>query len=527
MTLNPRPTAERPLWTPSEQRIERANLHRFMRFVREETGSADINSFAPLYRFSIAQPERFWTLLWDFCGIRSSGDRSVVLADAESMAQARWFPNVRLNFAQNLLRFDDERIAIRFRNEAGDSQQISYAQLNRRVAELAAALKDQGVGLGDRVAGWLPNIPEAVIAMLASASLGAIWASCPIDAGSEEAVDRFRQIAPKILFTATGYLRDGERRECLGPVASALRQLPSIEHVVLVPYPDPLSSPLPLPLRDAASLESFVAAHADAAPQFVPAPFDHPLYILFSPRPAGAPDPIVHGAGGVLIEHLKELLLHADIKREDKVFCCTNGDSMMWNWLVSNLAVGATVLLYDGSPLHLDGNALWDLVDELGISVFGVSAPWLAATEDAGLRPKDSHKLLTLKTLLCVGPSLPAERFDYVYRDVKERVLLCAMSGGAETIGFFALGAPLLPVRRGELQCRSLGAKIEVLDSQGTPVTDEIGDLACTAPFPSMPIGLWNDADGGRFHSRYFSRNGNAWHHGERARLTEYGGMVF
>lgn len=512
-----------PIWEPSAERIDGANINRFMRFVRESTGNEDIRRYGPLYDFSIRNPERFWSLLWEFCGIRAHGEHEPVLVDRDKMPGARWFPNVRLNFAQNLLRHKDERAAILFRNEWGHQREISYAQLHAQVGRLAHALKLAGVGVGDRVAGFMPNIPETIIAMLATTSLGATWSSCSPDFGIRGVVDRFGQIAPKVLFTADQYSYGGKRFDCLAKIRGVLDELPGIEKLVVVPYS---GDALKLDgLRNAVNFEEFVGDQ-DHPLEFVPVPFNHPLYVMYSSGTTGVPKCIVHGVGGTLIQHLKELVLHTDLKREDKFFYYTTCGWMMWNWFVSGLAVGATLVVYDGSPSWPDGNALWNLADEVGISIFGTSAKWLGAIEKAGVKPRETHKLLQLKTILSTGSPLAPESYDYVYRDIKERVLLASISGGTDIISCFALGCPLLPVYRGELQCRGLGLKVEILDEAGTPVREAQGELSCAAPFPSMPVFFWNDPNGTRYHDAYFSKVPGVWCHGDRALLTEHDGII-
>ena len=513
----------KPIWEPGAERIERANINRFIRFVREQTGNEDIRRYSPLYDFSIRQPAKFWKLVWEFCGIRASGDLDPVVVDGDRMPGATWFPNVRLNFAQNLLRHKDDRIALIARNEWGHKREYSYAELHEEVGKLSHALRAAGVGTGDRVAGFMPNIPETVIAMLATASLGATWSSCSPDFGIDGVVDRFGQIAPKVLFTADAYGYGGKRFDCLEKIRGVLAKIPSVEKVVVIPYS---GDALKLDgIANAVSWPDFLGTEKHAL-EFTPTPFDHPLYIMYSSGTTGVPKCIVHGAGGTLIQHLKELVLHTDLKREDKIFYYTTCGWMMWNWLVSSLAVGATVVLYDGSPFHPNGNALWDLADEVGISVFGTSAKWIAAVEKAGIKPRESHKLLALKTILSTGSPLADESFDYVYRDVKERVMLSSISGGTDIVSCFALGCPLLPVYRGELQCRGLGLAVAILDDNGKPVRGEKGELACTAPFPCMPVGFWNDPDGAKYKNAYFSKVENVWCHGDHALLTEHDGIV-
>ena len=514
---------EQPLWEPGKERVERSNMNRFMRFVREQVNNDDLRSYAPLYDFSIRQPQRFWKLVWEFCGIRATGDFDEVLVDGDKMPGAKWFPNVRLNFAQNLLRFKDDRIALVARNEWGHQREFTYSELHEEVGKLAYALRASGVGVGDRVAGFVPNIPEAVIAMLATASLGAVWSSCSPDFGISGVVDRFGQIAPKVLFTADVYGYGGKKFDCLEKIRGVLPQIPGVEKVVVIPYS---GEPVKLDgIANAVAWPDLVGTEKRTL-EFTPTAFDHPLYIMYSSGTTGVPKCIVHGAGGTLIQHLKELVLHTDVKREDKIFYYTTCGWMMWNWLVSSLAVGATVVLYDGSPFHPDGNVLWDLADEVGVSVFGTSAKWIAAVEKAGIKPRESHKLLNLKTILSTGSPLSDESFEYVYRDVKERVMLSSISGGTDIISCFALGNPLLPVYRGELQCRGLGMKVEILNEAGEAVHEEKGELACTAPFPSMPIYFWNDANGEKYRNAYFSKFPGIWCHGDHALLTERDGVI-
>ena len=515
--------SDAPLWTPSPERRDATNLHRFVRFVRETTGNADIGSYLPLYDFSVRHPEKFWPLVWEFCGIRATGDFEPALADGDQMPGARWFPNVQLNFAQNLLRFKDDKPALIFRNEWGHKREITYAQLHAIVGRIAHALKESGVGKGDRVAGFLPNLPETIIAMLATASLGAIWSSASPDFGVNGIVDRFGQIEPRVLFCADAYAYGGKRHDCLARVRAVLAAIPSIERCVVIPYS---GEPLQLDgLRNAVSWDDF-AGSEDQPLEFVSTPFDHPLYIMYSSGTTGQPKCIVHGAGGTLLQHLKELVLHTDLKREDHIFYYTTCGWMMWNWLVSSLAVGATVVLYDGSPTYPGGDALWNLADEVGISIFGTSAKWIDATAKMGVKPRETHKLTSLKAILSTGSPLAPESFDYVYRDVKENVQLASISGGTDIVSCFALGNPLLPVYRGELQCRGLGMKVEILDDAGQPVREQPGELSCAAPFPSMPVMFWNDPDGERYRAAYFSKVPGVWCHGDRAELTKHDGII-
>ncbi|MEO6967160.1 MAG: acetoacetate--CoA ligase [Rhodanobacteraceae bacterium] len=515
-------TVDSPLWQPSPERIERANLSRFLRFAREQADESIVD-YPSLYDFSTCHPEKFWPLVWKFCGVRATGEFEPVLVDADKMPGAQWFPGVRLNFAQNLLRFKDDKPALIFRNEWGHAREYSYAQLRSEVGRIAYALKQSGVTKGDRVAGFLPNIPETVIAMLAAASLGATWSSCSPDFGVQGVLDRFGQIEPRVLFCADAYAYGGKRHDCQAKMREVLDAIPSIERCVVIPYS---GDTLQLDgLRDAVSWHDF-AGDGEHAIEFESTSFEHPLYIMYSSGTTGVPKCIVHGAGGTLLQHLKELVLHTDLKREDRIFYYTTCGWMMWNWLVSSLAVGAVVVLYDGSPTWPGGKSLWDLADEVGISVFGASAKWIDATAKMGVRPRETHKLTALKTILSTGSPLSPESFDYVYRDVKERVLLSSISGGTDIVSCFALGNPLLPVYRGELQCRGLGMKVEILCEDGKPVREQPGELSCAAPFPSMPVAFWSDPDGEKYHAAYFSKVPGVWCHGDRAELTAHDGVI-
>ncbi len=511
------------LWQPSPERIERSNLGRFIKRVQQEV-DAQVYDYPSLYDFSIKYPDKFWTAVWDYCGIRASGDRSRALIDADQMPGAEFFPDVTLNFAENLLRFRDDKLAIAFRGESGIARDLTYAELYEQVSRVAQALRAEGVGVGDRVAGFMPNIPEAVIAMLATTSIGALWSSCSPDFGINGVVDRFGQIEPKVLFSADAYAYGGKSFDCLDKIRSILEQLPSVQKLVIVPYLN--AAPDAARVERAVTLAEFTADYEPGPIEFVRLPWSHPIYILYSSGTTGIPKCIVHGAGGTLIQHLKELVLHADVKREDKLFYYTTCGWMMWNWLVSGLATGATVCLFDGSPFHPDGNVLWNIVDELGISIFGTSAKYIAAIEKAGVTPAQTHKLLNLKTVLSTGSPLAPESFDYVYRDIKASVLLGSISGGTDIVSCFALAAPVLPVYRGELQTRGLGMKVEILDDDGKPVRETPGEFACTAPFPSMPVGFWNDADGSKYKAAYFERFDNIWCHGDWATLTQHDGII-
>ncbi len=513
-----------PIWVPSQERAEGSNMARFIRFVRETTGNDDIRCYAPLWAFSVHQPQKFWPLVWEFCAIQASGSFEPVLLEGEKMPGAQWFPGVCLNFAENLLRHRDDRPALLFRNEWGHARALSHAQLYAEVARCAQALRRVGVRPGDRVVGYLPNLPETVIAMLATTALGAIWSSTSPDFGIKGVVDRFGQITPKVLIAVDAYPYGGKTHDCLEKLRGVLDAIPKIEHTVVIPY-----SGRALNLANQRAAQSWADFLGDAPCDTVPCvamPFAHPLYILYSSGTTGVPKCIVHGAGGTLLQHLKELVLHTDLSRNDRIFYYTTCGWMMWNWLVSSLAVGACVVLYDGSPAYPNGNILWDLADELGISIFGTSAKWLAASEKSAVKPRVTHVLGPLRTILSTGSPLPPESFDYVYRDVKANVLLASISGGTDIISCFALGNPLLPVYRGELQCRGLGMKVEAYDDAGRPVRGQPGELVCEAAFPSMPVAFWGDPGGRRYRSAYFQRFPGVWAHGDFIQITEHNGVI-
>jgi acetoacetyl-CoA synthetase len=441
------------------------------------------------------------------------------------MPGARWFPDARLSFAANLLRYNDDREALVSWNENGRQRVLTYSELNRETARLAAALRGMGVQTGDRVAGFMPNLPETVIAMLAATSLGAVWSSCSPDFGLQGVLDRFGQIEPKIIVTAAAYQYNGKTFDCLDRSAEIARRIPSIEKVIVVPYA--ASEPDISGIRQATLYADFLAEGGDEALNFVSLPFDHPVYIMYSSGTTGKPKCIVHGAGGTLLQHLKELILHNDLRRDDRIFYFTTCGWMMWNWLVSSLAGGATVVLFDGSPFYPGPGRLWDMAEQEKLTVFGASAKYLAAAEQAGVEPSTSHDLSSLKAILSTGSPLVEEGFDYVYGKIKPDVRLCSISGGTDLISCFALGNPVGPVFRGQIQTRGLGMKVEVFDGAGRSLPPgEKGELVCTQPFPSMPVGFWNDPGDAKYRAAYFETFPNAWHHGDYCELTPEGGMI-
>ncbi len=558
------------LWWPSPERAARTQMVAFarhvdaargVRYVRED-GTLDFQS---LWRWSVDHPEEFWSDVWRYCDViadagAGGGDpwREVVvglerMAPPDASRGPHWFTGATLNFAENLLRYADDREAVVAWNEDGRYRSLSHADLYALVARVASALRREGVGVGDRVAAFLPNVVEAVVAMLATASLGAIWSSCSPDFGVRGVLDRFGQIAPKLLIATDGYIYNGKRIDCLARVAEIAAELPEIQRVVVVPY---LRGGLALggSSREAGDSDGGGGLpfegqwwgdwlHGDSLPlSFVRLPFDHPLYILYSSGTTGLPKCMVHGAGGTLLQHLKEHRLHTDIRREDRIFYFTTCGWMMWNWLVSALASGATLVLYDGAPLvagprERDGQGarttrnprpdiLWDMAAEERLTVFGTSAKYLALAEKEGLTPRTTHDLSALRTVLSTGSPLSPTSFDYVYREVKEDVCLSSISGGTDIVSCFALGNPAGPVWRGELQVRGLGMAVDVYSADGEPVRGAPGELVCTRPFPSMPVSFWNDASGAAYRAAYFERYPGVWRHGDWAELTSHGGLI-
>ncbi len=510
-----------PLWQPSPDRIADSNLTRFIALVNEQCGTT-IDDYAALYKWSVKDPVAFWPLLWRFCGVKANREWDSVLIDGDKMPGARWFEGSRLNFAENLLSRRDEETAIIFYGENGDRRALTYAELYRAVAGVAAALRAHGIVPGDRIAGFLPNIPESIVAMLATTSIGAIWSSCSPDFGINGVLDRFGQIAPRILFTADGYLYNGKRIDSLARVAEVAREIESIERIVIVPFLDSVPDISELPAAEL--IDGF--SKDDDEIDFEALPFDHPVYVMYSSGTTGIPKCIVHGAGGTLLQHLKEHQIHSDLKAGERLFYFTSCGWMMWNWLVSGLASGATVVLFDGSPFHPDPGALWRMAEAERVNVFGTSAKYLAAVQKAGFEPGSRIDLSALRAILSTGSPLAPESFDFVYQHIKADLQLSSISGGTDIMACFAIGNPILPVYRGELQCLPLGMQTEIFDEAGNSVRGHKGELVCTAPFPSMPVGFWNDPDGKKYHSAYFDRFPNTWCHGDYAELTEHGGMI-
>jgi len=512
----------KPLWEPSEQRIKGSNMYRFMQNVNQTQG-INCTDYNELYQWSVENIEAFWTELWRFAGIKASKEYQRVIDDPTRMVGAQWFTESRLNFAENLLRYRDEETALIFRGEDTVRRSLTYKELYAATAKVAAALRQAGIVAGDRVVGFMPNMPEAIIAMLAATSIGAIWSSCSPDFGIKGVLDRFGQTRPRILFTADGYYFKGKAIDCLGKISKIIKEIPSIEKTIVVPYtretPDISNLPGAINYLDFSSNDA-------SKIEFAQLPFEHPLYIMYSSGTTGLPKCMVQSAGGVLLHQLKELLLHTDLKRDDTIFYFTTCGWMMWNWLTTSLAVGATLVLFDGNPFHPGPDALWRMAEEEKISVFGTSAGYIAALKNAGVKPGKQFDLSPLKALLSTGSPLSKEDFRFIYQEVKADLQLASISGGSDLNGCFALGNPMGPVYEGELQCRGLAMKVFAYDENGTPVVGTQGELVCTAPFPSMPIYFWDDQDGKKYHAAYFEGFPGAWTHGDFIEVTERGGLI-
>jgi acetoacetyl-CoA synthetase len=511
------------LWQPSAERIAQANLTRFIELVNQRW-QAGVTDHASLYTWTIREPVRFWEAVWDFAGVVGDKGAAPLLLDADRMPGAKWFPGARLNFAENLLRRRDDEVALVFWGENKVRRKLTFRELYDQVSCTAQALRALGVQRGDRVAGFMPNMPETIVAMLATTSIGAIWSSCSPDFGAQGVLDRFGQIQPKVLFCVDGYYYSGKAHDTLARMAEVTRQLPSLARVVVVPYL--LPRPLVDDISNSVHLQTFVAAYQPREIEFDRLPFDHPLYILYSSGTTGVPKCIVHGAGGTLLQHLKEHQLHTDLKRGDRLFYFTTCGWMMWNWLASGLATGATLLLYDGSPFYPNPSVLFDLADTEGMTVFGTSAKYIDALAKLNLRPRDTHRLGSVRTMTSTGSPLSPESFAYVYDAIAADLLLSSISGGTDIVSCFVLGSPLLPVWKGEIQCRGLGLKVEVYDEAGHPVVDQKGELVCSAPFPCMPVSFWNDAHGRKYHDAYFAKYPGVWCHGDYMELTARGTAI-
>ena len=511
-----------PVWTPSQKQIDRSQMTKFIKYVNL-SHHLSLKNYDDLYSWSIQDIPSFWESVWEFCEVKYSTPYSEIVDDTSKMPGAKWFTGSQLNYAENLLRFKDSKPAIIFKGENQNPSILTYHDLNEEVKKVAYALRNMGIVKGDRVAGFIPNMPEAVIAMLASASIGAIWSSSSPDFGIKGVLDRFAQIEPKVLFAADGYFYNGKRFNSLEKLEGILKALPSIENVVIVPYTRhqaDISS-----IQNGVHYKDFLPVGKVPEIIFEQLPFNHPLYIMYSSGTTGLPKSIVHGAGGTLIQHLKELCLHTDLTRDDTIIYFTTCGWMMWNWLVSSLAIGATIVLYDGSPFHPDSGAMWKMAQDFKITVFGTSAKFIASSQSIGEKPKEKYMLNELKTILSTGSPLIEENYDFVYENIKEDVQLSSISGGTDIISCFALGNPILPVYRGELQCRGLGMDVQSFDSDGNLVINKKGELVCASSFPSMPVYFWNDPDGTKYQQAYFNSYPGVWHHGDYIMINNLGGI--
>jgi acetoacetyl-CoA synthetase len=509
------------LWAPSREKISASQMYKFMVHVNEKY-SDHLSSYDEMHRWSIENPADFWGTFWQYSGIRFAKDFEQVVDDPKKMPGAKWFSGARLNFAENLLGRRDDKIAIIFRDETGMEKYITYRELYDEAHRIAEGLRHLGVKCGDRVAAFMPNMPETITAMLAVASIGAIWSSSSPDFGIKGVLDRFSQIEPKVIFAADGYYYNGKHFDSQEKLRGILDQLPSIEHVVMTDY----TGKLDLSLMPKAMGWGDLAKPVSGEMTFEQLPFDHPLYIMYSSGTTGLPKSIVHSAGGTLIQHLKELKLHTNLHEDDTIFYFTTCGWMMWNWFVSSLAAGATIVCYDGNPFYPGPEALLEMADQLGITIFGTSARYIASLQAAGVEPASISSYPRLKAICSTGSPLADESFEYIYDHWKKDVQLSSISGGTDIISCFMLGNPMLPVIKGEIQCRGLGMDVDCFDDNGKPVREKQGELVCKSAFPSMPVYFWNDPHGKKYHDAYFDRYPGIWYHGDYMILSPHGGVT-
>lgn len=511
------------LWRPDQDQIKNTNMYRFMQQVNARFNK-NFSEYFQLHKWSVENISDFWAMMWEFANIIASSNYTQVI-DRHVMPGAKWFEGAKLNFAENLLRFRNDKTAIIFKGETQDLTYITYKKLYSEVACIAKSLKKIGVTKGDRIVGFMPNMPQTIMAMLAATSIGAIWSSCSPDFGIKGVLDRFGQIKPKVLFTANGYSYKGKKIDSLPRIKSVLSNIDSVEKVVVVPYAKQKADISAI--QNAIHYEDFISEDKNCVLTFEQLPFDHPVYIMYSSGTTGLPKCMVQSAGGILINHLKELMLHTDLKRDDNIFYFTTCGWMMWNWLVSSLAVGATLILFDGQPFYPDAGALWKLAQDTNMAIFGTSAAYISGIKNAGLQPGKNYDLSKLKAVLSTGSPLSVECFEYVYKEVKQDLRLSSIAGGTDLNGCFAAGNPMGPVYAGELQCRCLGMDVKAFDEAGESLMGKKGELVCVSPFPSMPVYFWDDPDGKKYHNAYFDTYKGIWKHGDFIKITETGGVVF
>lgn len=510
------------LWSPNSNQIQTTNIKQLMNRIESKT-NLKFTTYHDFYNWSIENLEEFWKEVWDFTGIIADRTPDLSLRNPEKMPGAEWFPGVKINFAENLLKYRDDKTALISYLESGSTKTISYKELYSQVSKTARALKSLGIKKGDRVSAYMPNLPETIIFMLAATSIGAVWSSSSPDFGVKGVLDRFGQIEPQVLITSDGYFYKGKEIPLQDKIKEIRTNIQSLKKVCIVKHTNSKIDFDSIP--DSIYFDEFIKNEKDGEIEFERIGFNEPVYIMYSSGTTGLPKCIVQGPG-VLVNHLKELVFHTDLKREDKIFYFTTCGWMMWNWLTSSLGVGAALVLFEGNPFHPGPEALWRMADTLGVTVFGTSAKYLSALEAENYSPKKDFSLSSLRAVLSTGSPLSIESFHYVYREIKSDIQLSSISGGTDLNGCFGIGNPILPVYEGELQCRGLGMKVEIRNEEGTPIQNEKGELVCTAPFPSMPLYFWNDPDGKKYKSSYFEKYPGIWCHGDFAELTERNGLV-